>query len=134
MNPCVLWIDEICFVDLPSPGVRADILRIHLKMRDLDVKSFDLAEMTQASDGFSGAEIEQAIISALYTASALEEPLATAHVLAECRRTRLLSVVMREKIQGLRALGRGADRAGGLNVRIPSFSLGDAVDQQGAEQ
>ena len=95
--------DEIFFVDLPSPRVRADILRIHLKMRDLDVKSFDLAEMTQASTGFSGAEIEQAIVSALYTASAAEESLATAHVLAECQRTRPLSVVMREKIQGLRA-------------------------------
>jgi len=95
--------DEIFFVDLPSPGVRADILRIHLKMRDFDLKSFDLAQMTQMTDGFSGAEIEQAIVSALYTASAAEEPLATAHVLAECRRTRPLSVVMREKIEGLRA-------------------------------
>jgi SpoVK/Ycf46/Vps4 family AAA+-type ATPase len=95
--------DEIFFVDLPSPGVRADILRIHLKMRDLELKCFDLAEMTQASNGFSGAEIEQAIVSALYTASAAGEPLATAHVLAECQRTRPLSVVMSEKITGLRA-------------------------------
>jgi SpoVK/Ycf46/Vps4 family AAA+-type ATPase len=95
--------DEIFFVDLPRPSVRADILRIHLKIRDHDVKSFDLAEIIRASDGFSGAEIEQAIVSALYAASAVGEPLATQHILEECRRTRPLSVVMREKIQALRS-------------------------------
>jgi SpoVK/Ycf46/Vps4 family AAA+-type ATPase len=95
--------DEIFFVDLPSPGVRAEIFRIHLKMRDYDVKSFDLAELAQLSNGFSGAEIEQAIVSALYAASAAGETLATQHIRAECRRTRPLSVVMREKIQALRA-------------------------------
>jgi hypothetical protein len=95
--------DEIFFVDLPRPSVRADILRIHLKIRDHDVKSFDLAGIIRASDGFSGAEIEQAIVSALYAASAAGEPLATQHILEECRRTRPLSVVMREKIQALRS-------------------------------
>ena len=95
--------DEIFFVDLPSPGVRAEILGIHLKMREYDVKSFDLAQLTQSSDGFSGAEIEQAIVSALYAASAAGETLTTRHILEECQRTRPLSVVMREKIQGLRA-------------------------------
>jgi hypothetical protein len=72
-------------------------------MRDYDVKSFDLAELAQLSNGFSGAEIEQAIVSALYAASAAGETLATQHIHAECRRTRPLSVVMREKIQALRA-------------------------------
>jgi SpoVK/Ycf46/Vps4 family AAA+-type ATPase len=95
--------DEIFFVDLPSPAVRADIFNIHLKMRELDAKSFDLQKMTQVTDGFSGAEIEQAIVSALYAASAGDEPLSTAHILSECQRTRPLSVVMREKVQGLRA-------------------------------
>jgi hypothetical protein len=95
--------DEIFFVDLPSPGVRAEILRIHFKMREYDVKSFDLARLTQTSDGFSGAEIEQAIVSALYAASAAGETLATRHILEECQRTRPLSVVMSEKIQALRA-------------------------------
>jgi hypothetical protein len=95
--------DEIFFVDLPSPGIRAEILRIHLKMREYDVKSFDVAQLTQTSDGFSGAEIEQAIVSALYAASAGGETLSTRHILEECQRTRPLSVVMSEKIQGLRA-------------------------------
>jgi len=95
--------DEIFFVDLPSLEVRADILKIHLKIRDIDAKSFDLAAMTQSSDGFSGAEIEQGIVSALYAASAAGEPLGTHHVLAEFQRTRPLSVVMREKIEGLRS-------------------------------
>jgi len=95
--------DEIFFVDLPGPEVRADILQIHLKSRDMDAKSFDLAKMTQSSDGFSGAEIEQGIVSALYVASAAGEPLGTGHVLAEFERTRPLSVVMREKIDNLRS-------------------------------
>ena len=86
--------DEIFFVDLPGPRARADILRIHLKMRDFAVKSFDLAQLTQATDGFSGAEIEQAIVSAHYAASASAEALATGHILAECARTRPLSIVM----------------------------------------
>ena len=53
--------DEIFFVDLPSPRVRMDILQIHLRQRELDPQQFDLVQLVDASDGFSGAEIEQAI-------------------------------------------------------------------------
>ena len=94
--------DEIFFVDLPDVQVRDQILRIHLAKRNLDPKSFDLAKLTGASEGFSGAEIEQAIVSALYEAHAASQPLNTAHVLAEIGRTRPLSVVMAERIADLR--------------------------------
>jgi SpoVK/Ycf46/Vps4 family AAA+-type ATPase len=95
--------DEIFFVDLPDAAARATILHIHLRNRGFDPESFGLTELMQASDGFSGAEIEQGIVSALYAAGAIGESLSTTHVLAEFKRTRPLSIVMEEKISALRA-------------------------------
>jgi len=89
-------------VDLPDAKTRAKILHIHLKNREIEPKSFDLVQLMKASDGFSGAEIEQGIVSAMYAASAQGQPVSTEHVLAEFKRTRPLSVVMREKVQALR--------------------------------
>ena len=60
--------DEIFFVDLPEPSERKEILKIHLAIRKQDFEEFDLEQLVQVSDGFSGAEIEQMIISALYRA------------------------------------------------------------------
>ena len=60
-----------------------------------------------AADGFSGAEIEQAIVAAIYEALAAKQPLSTQHVLAEIGRTRPLSVVMAEKVDQLRAWASG---------------------------
>ncbi len=57
--------------------------------------------------GFSGAEIEQAVVSALYAAHAMRQPLATEHILEEIRQTRPLSVVMREKISTMREWAAG---------------------------
>jgi len=95
--------DEIFFVDLPDAATRAEIFTIHLKRRKLDPAAFDLIELARAADGFSGAEIEQAIVAAMYEAHALKVPLATAQVAAEIARTRPLSVVMAEKVDALRA-------------------------------
>ena len=95
--------DEIFFVDLPSQYVRASIFAIHLTKRSLGVRNFDLDALAARSEGFSGAEIEQAIVAALYTAHAKNESLATQHILNEVGATRPLSVVMSEQIAGLRA-------------------------------
>ena len=95
--------DEIFFVDLPGIEARTEIFWIHMKRRKLDPTAFDIAQLTIATDGYSGAEIEQAIVSALYEAHALQRPVATEHILAEVKRTRPLSVVMAEKIAALRA-------------------------------
>ena len=99
--------DEIFFVDLPSDEVRRSILSIHLTSRDQPLKNFDLEELTKVSNGFSGAEIEQAIVSSLYAAHAKREPLATTHVLAEINATRPLSVVMAERINTMRDWAAG---------------------------
>jgi SpoVK/Ycf46/Vps4 family AAA+-type ATPase len=98
--------DEIFFVDLPSPEARQEILKIHLAKKKSDPAQFDLAALAAASVGFSGAEIEQAIVSSLYEAMAEKKPLATGHLAAEFRRTRPLSVVMAEKVASLRAWAR----------------------------
>jgi len=94
--------DEIFFVDLPSPQNRQDILLIHLRKRALDPKQFDLNALVKATEGFSGSEIEQAIVSAMYNAHAKREELTQEELLTEIRQTRPLSVVMAEKVQELR--------------------------------
>ena len=95
--------DEIFFVDLPRADVRREILSIHVERRGLDPGAFDLDALApRACRGFSGAEIEQAVVSALYTAHALRQDPQAPHILAEIRKTRPLSVVMREPIQALR--------------------------------
>ena len=100
-------MDEIFFVDLPDAATRADIFRIHLKKRKLDPAKFDLSQLAVAADGFSGAEIEQAIVAAIYEALATKQPLATQLLLAEIAHTRPLSVVMAEKVEGLRQWAAG---------------------------
>jgi len=95
--------DEIFFVDLPSPSVRADIIDIHLRRRELDPQDFDMVELTGATEGFSGAELEQGLVAALYAAHALQQELSTAHVLAEYQRSKPLSVLMAEKVSALRS-------------------------------
>jgi len=99
--------DEIFFVDLPSPRIRMDILQIHLSKRQLSPDQFDLVSLVEASDGFSGAEIEQAIVAALYAAHALEQPVATSHLRAEFLRSKPLSVLMAEKLRDQRQWAAG---------------------------
>ena len=101
--------DEIFFVDLPDADARAELFRIHLKRRGRDAAQFDLTALAGASDRFSGAEIEQAIISGLYSAFSQKQQLSTDILLAELRATRPLSVTRREDIAALRAWAR--DRA-----------------------
>ena len=99
--------DEIFFVDLPKLRVRASILAIHLTSRDQPLSNFDIEALARAMNGFSGAEIEQAVVAALYSAHAARQPLSTEHILAEVRQTRPLSVVMQERIAALRQWADG---------------------------
>src|SRR5690606_2128928 len=62
--------DEIFFVDLPDPSTRVELLRIHLAARGLQPQGFNLSALAAAAEGFSGAELEQAIVSGLYAAHA----------------------------------------------------------------
>lgn len=95
--------DEIFFVDLPALDTRREIVGIHLRKRGLNEQEFDLELIADYSDGFTGAEIEQAIVSALYTSVAGEEKMNTEKIIAAIQQTQPLSVVMSEKISQLRA-------------------------------
>ncbi len=95
--------DEIFFVDLPDAETRAQVFDLHLRRRALDPAGYDLPALAQAAEGFSGAEIEQAIVAALYAAHAHAVPLDDALLLDELGTTRPLSVVMREQVTTLRA-------------------------------
>jgi hypothetical protein len=99
--------DEIFFVDLPKPEVRAAIFALHLKRRNLDVAAFDPDALAQASEGFSGAEIEQAIVSALYDASGNGAALDQSTLVHALQTTRPLSVLMHEQVEALRAWAKG---------------------------
>ncbi|MBI2218620.1 MAG: AAA family ATPase [Candidatus Rokubacteria bacterium] len=95
--------DEIFFIDLPTPEERKEIFTIHLRKRDRDPARFDLEALVHASDGFSGAEIEQAVVSSLYTAFSASSDVTTEILVAELTGTRPLSVTRREDIAELRA-------------------------------
>lgn len=94
--------DEIFFVDLPRPEAREAIFRIHLNKRGIKPAGFVLSDLAAASEGFSGAEIEQAIVAALYAAHAAQAPLDQAMLLEELAGSRPLSVMMAEKVAALR--------------------------------
>jgi hypothetical protein len=98
--------DEIFFVDLPSADDRKIIFTIHLTRRKQDPAQFDVATLAAATEGFSGAEVEQAVSSSLYTAFAEKTLLTTEMILKEVQSTYPLSVTMKEKIDGLRQWAR----------------------------
>jgi SpoVK/Ycf46/Vps4 family AAA+-type ATPase len=94
--------DEVFFVDLPTAAARRKILDVHLRRRRRDPARYRLDELAAATDGFSGAELEQLVVAAMYSAFPKSEELTDAHLLAESRLTRPLSTLMRERIVELR--------------------------------
>lgn len=102
--------DEIFFVDLPTEAERQDIFRIHIERRARDPSKFDLAALAAASVGFSGAEIEQAVISALYDVFYARTDLTTEAVIAALRETVPLSRTMSDQIEVIRAWSEGRAR------------------------
>lgn len=98
--------DEIFFVDLPNAQERADILGIHLTRRRQDPMKFDMPALVSATDGFSGAEIEQAVISSLYHALYLKQSLSTELMLEKVKTMIPLSISRREDLQRLRTIAQ----------------------------
>ncbi|HEX7191953.1 MAG TPA: AAA family ATPase [Thermoanaerobaculia bacterium] len=96
--------DEIFFVDLPAREERMNIFAIHLRLRKLDPAGFDLAQLAGASEGFSGAEIEQAVISSLYRSLQRKQAPSTEAILDALRATVPLSVSRAEDIARVRSM------------------------------
>ena len=99
--------DEIFFVDLPEKATRKQIFAIHLKRRRRQPEAFDLDALADTAEGYSGAEIEQAVVSALHEAFAARTDLTTDMVLEALRGSPPLSVTMAERVQALRAWAHG---------------------------
>lgn len=102
--------DEIFFVDLPSGAERKAILGIHLAKRRLDPKAFDLDALAAACEGFSGAEIEEAVIGSMFDAFYEKQPLTTDRLIAGLGQTVPLSKTMSEDVDTLRRWAQGRAR------------------------
>jgi SpoVK/Ycf46/Vps4 family AAA+-type ATPase len=98
--------DEIFFLDLPTAGERRAILDLQLRKRGQDPSAFDLNRITVATEGWTGAELEQAIVSGLYAVLEGQPQLSTELLLDEIGRTQPLSVTRREMVEGLRHWAR----------------------------
>jgi len=98
--------DEIFFVDLPNLEERQEIFAIHLHKRGRDPQHFNLLRLAEASEGFSGAEIEQVVIAGLYDAFDAGRDLTEEDLLRNIRQTVPLSRTMREQITALRHWAR----------------------------
>jgi SpoVK/Ycf46/Vps4 family AAA+-type ATPase len=99
--------DEIFFVDLPTAATRREIFSIHLKKRRREPADFDLEALAKAADGFSGAEIEQAVIAGLHEAFAAGKELRTEHIRRALAGSPPLSVTMAERVAELRGWAAG---------------------------
>jgi len=113
--------DEIFFVDLPSPKERKEIFEIHLRKRDRAPENFNLNELAELSDGFSGAEIEQAVIDSLISSFSKQKDLQQKTIEEILRRTVPLSKTYEENIKELRSWSRNRARNASGNRRIEAF-------------
>lgn len=98
--------DEIFFVDLPTVAVRREIARLHLIRRKVDVATIDLDAIATAAQGCTGADIEAAIVTSALHAASLKRSLNTADVIQSLADSAPISLLMRERIDALRAWAR----------------------------
>lgn len=108
--------DEIFFVDLPIPEERQEIFKIHLSKRHRDLERFDIEQLAKVADGFSGAEIEQALIAAMYDAFAQEREFTQLDIIAAIKSTLPLSRTMTEQVTALRDWARQRARPAASSV------------------
>jgi SpoVK/Ycf46/Vps4 family AAA+-type ATPase len=108
--------DEIFFVDLPTQSEREAVFKIHLSKRNRDLERFDLEQLSKVADGFSGAEIEQALIAAMYDAFAQDREFTQLDIIAAIKATLPLSRTMTEQVSALRDWARQRARPAAASV------------------
>jgi SpoVK/Ycf46/Vps4 family AAA+-type ATPase len=108
--------DELFFVDLPNAEERKDIFQIHLTKRKREISRFDLEQLANVSDGFSGAEIEQALVAAMYDAFAQDREFTQLDIIAAVKATQPLSKTMSEQVTALRDWARQRARPAAASV------------------
>jgi SpoVK/Ycf46/Vps4 family AAA+-type ATPase len=94
--------DEVFFVDLPQEEEQIEIFRIHLQRRGIDIAGFDLGKLTQFTSGWTGAEIEQCVVSAVTRALLAGQPLTQRDLVAVAVKIVPLSRTMKEQISHIR--------------------------------
>ncbi|TAG67730.1 MAG: AAA family ATPase [Oscillatoriales cyanobacterium] len=108
--------DELFFVDLPTKEERQDIFKIHLSKRRREISRFDLEQLSNVSDGFSGAEIEQGLVAAMYEAFAQDREFTQLDIIAAIKSTLPLSKTMTEQVSALRDWARQRARPAASSV------------------
>jgi SpoVK/Ycf46/Vps4 family AAA+-type ATPase len=108
--------DELFFVDLPNAEERKEIFKIHLSKRRRDINRFDLDQLVTVCDGFSGAEIEQALVAAMYEAFAQDREFTQLDIIAAIKATLPLSKTMSEQVTALRDWARQRARPAASSV------------------
>lgn len=108
--------DELFFVDLPTNEERQEIFKIHLSKRRRDIDRFAIEQLATVSDGFSGAEIEQALIAAMYDAFAQDREFTQLDIIAAIKSTLPLSKTMTEQVTALRDWARQRARPAAASV------------------
>ncbi|MBW4466821.1 MAG: AAA family ATPase [Pegethrix bostrychoides GSE-TBD4-15B] len=108
--------DELFFVDLPNSEERKEIFTIHLSKRRSDISRFDLDQLVSICDGFSGAEIEQGLVAAMYEAFAQDREFTQLDIIAAIKATLPLSKTMSEQVTALRDWARQRARPAAASV------------------
>lgn len=103
-------------MDLPNLEERREIFRIHLSQRRRDIDRFDLDQLAQVTEGFSGAEIEQAVVAAMYEAFAQDREFTQLDIIAAVKATLPLSRTMMEQVTALRDWAKQRARPAAASV------------------
>ena len=113
--------DDVFFVDLPGVKEREEILAIHLRRHGRDPGKYPIAELTKGLEHFSGAELEQVVIGALFRAFGLSRDLVAEDLRIAAKETVPLASMYEERVQALRAWA--ATRARRASADRPTLEL-----------
>jgi len=102
--------DELFFVDLPNQSERESIWKIQIQKHRRDPKDFDLVQLGKMTEGFTGAEIENVFVDAMYLAFEREQEPSDLTIAEVLNDSVPLSKLMTESIQGLRNWAKGRAR------------------------
>jgi len=94
-------IDEVFGIHLPTAEERAEIFRIHLGLRDRDPEEFDLGQLADATEGYTGADVREVVLMGLKLAFHTKGELGTEHLLDAVPEIRPLSQTDPERVTAM---------------------------------
>ena len=121
--------DEIFFVDLPDPHERLEILDIHLRQRNRNPQQFDLTVVVEESERYSGAELEQVVVGAMFKSYADGREVDTDDLIDSVREIVPLAVTMDDQLKDLRDWARSRARRASADRRRANFFVAWDEDQ-----